>query len=71
MVKVYWMDTGDLEDPGAYRECYGRLCRERREKVDACRLLKDKRLSLAAGMLLERGLEAYGLCASAVALAEA
>ena len=58
---LYWMDTGELEDEISFSEYYKTMSRERQRKVDSCIFGKDKRLSLGAGILMDRGLSAYGL----------
>lgn len=59
---LYWMDTGELEEENCFSEYYKRMSRERQRKVDSFLFGKDKRLSLGAGILMDRGLSAYGLC---------
>lgn len=58
---LYWMDTGELEDEICFSEYYKRLSRERRRKVDSYLFKKDKRLSLGAGILMDKGLSVWGL----------
>lgn len=59
---IYWMNTKKLENEACFLKYYEILSPARRKKVDSCLQLKDKRLSLATGILLDRGLAAYGLC---------
>lgn len=59
---LYWMDVGELEDEVTFSQYYRTMSRERRRKVDACLLKKDRRLSLGAGILMDQGLSARGLC---------
>lgn len=58
---LYWMDTGELENDIYFSEYYKTMSHARRRKVDAFLFAKDKRLSLGAGILMDRGLSAYGL----------
>lgn len=58
---LYWMDTGELEDEISFSGYYKTMSRERQRKVDSCIFRKDKKLSLGAGILMEKGLSAYGL----------
>ena len=55
------LDTSVLCDEEKYKEAYSAVSQERRKKVDAYRLPKDKRLSLGAGVLLEQGLARLGI----------
>lgn len=59
---LYWMDTRELEDEFYFSEYYKTMSYERQRKVDSYTFMKDKRLSLGAGILTDRGLSAYGLC---------
>lgn len=70
MYKIYQMDTKELEQPEIFRSCYEEVSKERRQKVDGFRMMKDKRLSLAAGILFNQGLKEYGLSRDTVQLAE-
>lgn len=70
MYKIYQMDTKELEQPEIFRRCYEEISKERRQKVDGFRMMKDKRLSLAAGILFNQGLKEYGLSRNTVKLAE-
>lgn len=58
---LYTMDTRQLEDSAYFWGRYSQLSAARRARVDRYRLPRDKRLSLGAGILLDRGLRAYGL----------
>lgn len=60
-LKVYTMSTGQLADDAYFQACYDQLSPSRRAKTDGYRLMKDKKLSLGAGVLLDRGLREYGL----------
>ena len=59
---LYWMNTKKLENEACFLKYYETLSPTRRKKVDSCLQMKDKRLSLATGILMDRGLAAYGLC---------
>lgn len=61
--KLYTFDTTELDNPGIYDYWYGKMNAARRKKVDAYRFDKDKKLSLAAGILLHRALEEIGITA--------
>ena len=58
---LYWLDTEELEDGIHFSECLKTMSKERQRKVESCLLMKDKKLSLGAGILMDRGLSAYGL----------
>ena len=58
---LYWMDAQELNDSQCFGRSYSSLSSERRRKVDSYLRLKDKKLSLAAGLLMDCGLSAYGL----------
>jgi len=60
-VRLYTMNTEQLADDACFQECYSQLSAYRRAKIDRYRFIKDKRLSLGAGMLMDRGLREYGL----------
>lgn len=59
--QLYVMDTRQLFGQACYVRNYEKLSFARRQKVDSYRFMKDKRLCLGAGMLLDRGLANYGL----------
>ncbi len=65
MVSV--LDTRTLEDPAAFQEAYRQVSPSRRDKVDRCRFLKDKQLTLGAGFLLEQGLKKFDICDAVIA----
>lgn len=60
-VKIYKMDVTELEDSGKFEAYYREMSAERRRKIDRCRRAGAKRLSLGAGILLDRGLSEFGL----------
>ena len=55
--RVYLLYTDYLKYPDIFSFYYQKMSSERREKIDAFRFDKDKRLSLGAGMLLRYVLE--------------
>lgn len=58
--RLYLMDTRALEDPGRFSARCGEMPPGRRAKIDALRSGKAKRLSLAAGVLLQIALARAG-----------
>ncbi len=60
-VKLYAMDMQWFPDNTYFQECYRQLSASRRAKIDGYHFLKDKKLSLGAGILLDSGLREYGL----------
>ncbi|MCD8013104.1 MAG: 4'-phosphopantetheinyl transferase superfamily protein [Lachnospiraceae bacterium] len=60
-IKVFAMTTRQLEDPEVFERYYQERSTDRREKIDRIRMPQDKRLSLAAGILLDEGLRTYAL----------
>lgn len=55
------LDTANFADEQTFQTAYQSVCEYRQKKVDSYRLLKDKFLSLGAGVLLERGLRNLGI----------
>ena len=70
MTKLYFARTEALEDPGRFARLLAGLSGARREKAERVRGEGAKRLSLGAGLLLERALAAEGLSAGDYALTE-
>ncbi len=66
---LYWMDTRKLENESYFSRYYDHLSYERRNKVDSYLFIKDRRLSLGAGILIDRGLSSYGMCERGTTLA--
>lgn len=66
---LYWMDAQELNDSRCFSMCYQTVSGDRRRKVDSYLRMKDKKLSLAAGLLTDCGLSAYGLRERDVTLA--
>lgn len=67
---LYLMDVGELEDEACFWRNYSSVSPARRAKIDSFRFMKDKRLSLGAGMLLARGLSDHGLAGAALVCGE-
>lgn len=61
IMKIYQMDVRELEDEKIFRKYYEELSEARRKKVDRHRTPEGRRLSLGAGVLLDYGLQTYGL----------
>ena len=61
-VKIYQLDVTKFEDPQCFQKHYAMLSKGRQKKIDAYRVDNAKRLSLGAGVLLERGLREYNIC---------
>lgn len=59
--KVYIADTADLKNEMLFKKLYHTVSSERRAKIDRYLFEKDKRLSLAAELLLKKGLQDAGL----------
>ena len=59
--KVYIASTKDLEDNQVFQSLYYTVSKERQEKIDRLRFPKDKRLSLAAEVLLRKALKLNGI----------
>lgn len=64
MTKVYVADVTPLEEEAVFRCFYHRAPVWRREKIDALRFPKDRRLCLGAWVLLEKALEEWGVSGS-------
>ena len=60
--QVSILDIRTLEEPSAFQDAFHRVSQARQEKVNSCRFPEDKRLLLGAGLLLQQGLEALGVC---------
>ncbi|MCD7956929.1 MAG: 4'-phosphopantetheinyl transferase superfamily protein [Lachnospiraceae bacterium] len=59
--KLYMMTTEPFADPEVFAQYYRNMPKERQKKIDKTRMEQDKKLSLAAGILLDLGLKKYGL----------
>lgn len=70
MKQVYKLNTKMLEDPEVFLGFYEKLSEKRRQKIDSYRMKKDKMLSLGAGILIDKGLRAFGLREACVRIEE-
>ena len=61
MTRLLLADVTPLEEPEVYSRAYAGCSAERRSAADFFRFGKDRRLSIGAALLLDRGLAAYGL----------
>lgn len=61
MVKIFYDSIRKLDEEAVFGRCYNSLSAYRREKADKVKFPEDKKRSVAAGMLLNRGLSEYGL----------
>ena len=68
-VKLYWLDTTILTDAAAFDTAYRMLPCWRRDKADLYLHTSDKRLSVGAGLLLQRGLADCGVSGQDAAVA--
>lgn len=69
-LKLYTLDTAELSDEAYFKKCYGSLSASRQKKIDSYRFPADKKLSMGAGLLLDRGLAEYGLREAEVKIAQ-
>mgnify|MGYP002626367369 CR=1 FL=1 len=60
-VEVYALDCACFEDPALFELFYARQPAWRKQKIDAIRFAKDKRLSLGVGALLQKALPGVDL----------
>lgn len=61
MVKIFYDSICKLDEEAVFGRYYNSLSAYRREKADKVKFPEDKKRSVAAGMLLNRGLAEYGL----------
>ena len=61
MVKIFYDSIRKLDEEAVFGRYYNSLSAYRREKADKVKFPEDKKRSVAAGMLLNRGLAEYGL----------
>ena len=61
MICTYYADVGCLDNEMLFREKVRQLSPYRQQKIAILRHEKDKNRSLAAGLLLDHALAAYGL----------
>jgi len=69
MYKLYKLNTESLEDAEIFRRFYEELSQGRRHKIDSMRQQKGKLLALGAGVLIDQGLQEYGLREAEVGIA--
>ena len=69
MYKLYKLNTESLEDVEIFRRFYEELSEGRRHKIDSMRQQKGKLLALGAGVLIDQGLQEYGLREAEVRIA--
>ncbi|MCI8300013.1 MAG: 4'-phosphopantetheinyl transferase superfamily protein [Lachnospiraceae bacterium] len=70
MKQVYKLNTTILEDPETFFGFYEKLSDKRRRKIAGYRMKKDQMLSLGAGILIDKGLQNFGLREAKVRIAE-
>lgn len=70
MVHVYLMYTGNLPDPAEKPELLSGLSEDRIQKILRCKMIQDRKLSLAAGLLMNWVLTRYGCDMNAVSYGE-
>lgn len=58
--KIYVTNVSLLDNPSLFSFFYNQMPEERRKKIDAFRFQKDKNLSLAAGILLQKACRENG-----------
>lgn len=58
---IYYLNVEFLNDDDIFNKNLEQMSEYRRRKINAFRFRKDKNLSLGAGILIDRGLEKYGL----------
>jgi|LGOV01.1.fsa_nt_gb 4'-phosphopantetheinyl transferase len=61
MITTYLMQTDIFNDSGIFQEKLQTVSLSRQKKISAFLFQKEKNLSLAAGLLLQAGLQKYGL----------
>ena len=58
---LYIINVNILDSEELFRSSYEKMSEHRRKKIDAFRFMKDKKLSLGAGMLLREALLREGV----------
>ncbi len=58
---LYILDTAQLDNDEIFSYWYNKMPAYRRKKIDSFRFVKDKKLSLGAGILLYKGIKRAGL----------
>lgn len=61
MTTTYLLDTSPLENEELFKKHFDTVSTYRKKKIERNRLLKDKSLSLGAGILLDFALQSFGL----------
>lgn len=61
---IYYLNVEFLNDDDIFNKNLEQMSEYRQRKINAFRFRKDKNLSLGAGILIDRGLEKYGLSES-------
>ena len=61
MTRVYFASVEALNDDELFARCRAQLSAGRLAKAERMRFRKDQNLSIGAGLLLKKGLQAYGL----------
>lgn len=61
MIRVYFADAEALNDEKLYTDYLNRISPFRKAKTERFKFRKDRNLSLGAGVLLDIGLEKYGM----------
>lgn len=61
MIKTFYYDIHQLQEEDIFERYYSSLSDERRNKVLRAKFPGDKKRSLAAGILIDKGLSEYGL----------
>ena len=62
MLKLYYANIALLEENIVFEEWFDKMNAKRKEKILRCKVEKDKKRSLMAGILLKHALESEGLC---------
>lgn len=61
MIKTYVLCTDILTEKSVFIDYYRKLSTDRRFKTDQFHFQKDKMLCVGAGILMDKGLQEYGL----------
>lgn len=68
MIKTYVANVEELKNAALFERLYALAPEHRRQKIDRIRFEKDRRLSLGAFALLQKGLRDWGICDRELAL---
>lgn len=66
----YQLNVSELEQEDIFQKYYEEMSETRRKKIDKIRVADGKRLSLGAGIILDKGLRKFGLREKDVRIAE-